>query len=217
MFSVVCILFISVNIGFSRLQSIGLIRSEESNMAYNFRMFFRNEISYEDLFVKDLGETQPRENEVTKIRTLSCFNFDDSVSDRFIKDTIFHSRYFYRMQDETYSPRIKIRYDKQQFKDAKWFKCSGKFLCTQIPDYLMHILVLERPGKLWKGCKIENKVNDTLKHYQFDNYQTNKWATISFYAKIPWNISDGDTIDLFVWNVPGNELFIDDLCLELYK
>lgn len=213
----VVFVLVSVNIGFSRLQSLGLIRSEESNMVYNFRMFFKSRISYDDLFVKDLAETQPYVPELTKVGTLDCKNFDDSTSDHFIKDTVFHSRFYYRIQNEEYAPGISVTYKKRDFKDAKWFRCSGKFMYTRVPDYFSNLLVLDVTNKLWKGCKIENKIDKSLESYRFDHYRQNKWNEIAYFVRIPENMKDGDPIGLFIWSPGKTELYMDDLCLELYK
>ncbi len=213
----VIIVLVSVNIGFSRLQSLGLIRSEESNMAYNFQMFFKDSISFRDLYTRDIAEVQPREDQLTKIATLACHNYDLPTTNQHLKDTLSGSGYIYKMGNEEYSPRLKVRYSRQQFKRANWLKCSGKFMYTQMPGYFLHLLVVEHPGKLWKGCRIENKVDSTRSSYQFGQYKTNTWFPVAFYTRIPRSLRDGDTIDLFIWNTPKNELFMDDLCLELYK
>lgn len=217
-FATVCVFCISINIGFSRLKSFNLIRSEESNMAFNFRMFFKSELSYEDLFVKDFGAASPKESEVSKLSALSCLNFDDSTSGSYIPDTVFHSKYLYKLSSEEYSPGISIPYDKRKFGDAKWFRCSGKFMYPNPPDYNTHVIVLDITGRnYWRGCLIENKINKKAERFSFDYFQTNKWSEISYFLRIPGNLRDGDKINLFVWNVPRTELYMDDLCLELYK
>jgi len=214
---VLCVFFISLNIGFCRLQATGMLKSEESNIAYNFQVFFRNHLTYNDLVVCDVKERQPEHNKLTKLQTLACENYNDSLSDHFVKDTILNSGYFYQMENDQYSPDLSVAYNNEQFKDAKWLKCCGKFMYPQKPGNSMHLLVLDIPGKLWRSCRIENKINDSLKNYSLDHSETNKWGYVYFYIRIPENMKSGDVIKLYVWNFPQTELFVDDLCLELYE
>lgn len=209
--------FIGLNLGFSRLKAAGLLNSEESNMAYNFQVFFSRQLTYNDQVVFDVGQTQPSDDKVTKIATLACNNFDDSVSGRYIRDTVFNSRYFYELKDDEHSPGIAVAYNKKLFKGAKWFRCSGKFMYTQNTDYYKHLLLLEVQDKLWRACKIDNKINRKRKYYRYDYNKINTWGEVSFYVRIPCKLTDGDTIRLHVWNTAKTDLFMDDLCLELCK
>ncbi len=223
-FGVLCLFFVSMNLCYSIQEVKGIIDSAESNMAFNFQMLFRMKLEYKDLIVKDIGEVQPDSNKLTKLRTLACENYEDSVSDHFIHDTIGGSKYFYHMKDQDYIEVAVIKYDKQKFKNARWFKCSGRFMCPQYPDYYKHILVLDinDKKKLWRGCNIENKIEDTTNSREhsdlsFNQCVINKWGYICYFARVPCNLKNGDVIKLIMWITNKTDIYMDDLCLELYQ
>ena len=216
--------FIAVNISYSMQKEKRVINTEESNMVFNFQMLFRMNLRYNDLVVKNIGEKQPDTNKTTKLYTLACENYEDSVSDHYVHDTVYGSKYVYHMLPaEEYQQPFLITYNTKKIKGAKWFKCSGKFMYPSPPPniYAKHLLVINIDDKLWKGCEIENKIdnwnNNVAKDIAFDYYKTDKWGYVYFYVKIPNNLKDGDLIKLFVWNLGKLDIYIDDLCLELYK
>jgi hypothetical protein len=178
----------------------------------------------------DNGIKQPDNDEVTKVSTLGCEQYDDSVSSNYIKDDKTGHGYFYDMHgDEEHQAKcIKVKYYKDKFRGAKWFKCSGRFNAREFTDYYgRHLLTLDvkHNGEfiLWKSCKIDNKiglVEDSLSHNReinIDHMELNKWGYVYFYVRIPGQILDGDEITLDVWNVGRKEMYMDDICLELYK
>jgi hypothetical protein len=218
-FVILCIFFIAMNICYSMQKFKRILNSEQSNMAYNFQMLFRMHLAYNDLVTYDIAEWQPDTNKITKTAVSACNNFDDSLSAQYVKDTIFGGKYLYHMGNQEYSPGVTIKYSRKEFKDAKWFKCSGKFLYTQAPDYWKHMLVIHSGDKFWKACKIENKIGDWVNASgkDLEYYELDKWGYVYYYVKIPENLKDGDEIGLYVWNTGKRELLIDDLCLEVYK
>ena len=223
LFGIVCLFFIALNISYCMQQSKEIISSEESNWEFQRSMLFRMHLGYNDLVARDVAEPQPAEKKIKRICTLACKTFDDSTSDHLIKDTTGASRYVYRMGEEEYGDVVMVKYSRAQFGEAKWFKCSGKFMYTQAPDYFKHLLVLDIPNKLWKSCKIENKINGgdssfyKMNDVKLEYSQVNKWGYVYYYVRVPAGLQDGDDIKLFVWNIGKRPLYMDDICLELYK
>jgi hypothetical protein len=221
--SCLCVFFVAVNINYSLQQSKGILLSEESNMAFNWQMLFRSHLNYNDLVTHDVGERQPDPDKLTKIGTLECRNFNDSTSDHFARNVAGQSNFVYRMRDQEFQEGAHITYDKRQFKDAKWFKCSGKFLYPECPGYYKHVLVLDVSNKKWIGCTINNKIsgpdpdfyrrNDVLLGY----CDPNKWGYVYYFVRIPSNIKDGDVVKLFLWSSAKADAYIEFMCLEVYK
>lgn len=214
-FITLCLFFTGINIGFSRMRSAGILQSEESNLAYNARMFFKDHIEYQDLYVRDIGENPPVPSEIKGHIADSCSSFNDSLSAAFYSDTRIGKGYVFKVGNEDFSPNVSITYNKKTMQGTRWIKCSGFFMYPQSAGYPFHLLVLDISGKLWKGCRIENKIDSTLSAYPLDYSQPNKWGHISYFVRMPANIKDGDIIKLFVWNMPKTDLYMDDLCLEL--
>ena len=151
-----------MNISYSTQSGkVEFIWSEESNMTFNLQMLFRMQLHYNDLVVHDIAEKQPDTTKLTRIGTIGYQDFDDSVSDHFVRDNVPGSKYVYKMQDEEFREAFVVPYSKELFKNAKWFKCSGRFMYPEKPGYFKHVFVLDMPQKKWAGCTIENKINAT--------------------------------------------------------
>ncbi len=214
----ICLFFCSVNLCFSIQEANGVIDSPESNMAFNLQMLYRDSLTYKDLIIKDIGEWQPDEQKLIKTNTLHVATFDDSVNADYIRDTINGSKYFYHWHDADLLLLAKIPYNKEQFKDAKWFKCSGRFMCPNWLDYFRHLLVLDINDreKLWRGLKIENNIPDSNTSMTLKRCVTNKWGEVAYYARVPHNLTQGDTIKLIIWSSDKRDMYMDDVKLELW-
>jgi hypothetical protein len=221
-FALVFFFLIAVNICYSVQQLEGVICSEQSNAAFTVPMLFRTHLKYNDLVAWDLAERQPDSSKLTKLCTLACNNYDDSVSGHFVRDTIFGGKYKYHIQNDERTVIVDLEYDAQKFKGAKWIKCSGKFMYLVRPDYNKHLFVFEITDKIWKGCKIENKIAyrtiDTGKQRITLEYcEPERWGYVSYYTKVPRHIKDGSRVKLYIWSIAKTDLYMDDVCLELYK
>ncbi len=218
-FVTVCLFFVAMNLCYSIQQVLGVIDSPDSNMAFNLQMLFRTQLTYDDLIVKNIGERQPDTNKITKLRSIANENFDDSISTDYIKDTLKNSGYLFHWHDEDYMEVAVIPYNKQMFNDARWFKCSGRFMSPNNLDYFRHILNLDinNKEKLWRGFKVENNLHDSTVPLTLNRCVTKKWDQVSFFAKVPGNLKDGDIIRVMMWVSDKTELYMDDITLELYK
>lgn len=220
-FITVCLFFCVLNFSLSVQKIKGVINSEESNRAFYLQMLFRNTLTADDLIVKDVEEWQPSVEKLTKVGTLVSENFDDSLSVDYIRDTRTGSRYYYHMHDTNYKIVATIRYNRQKFADAKWFRCSGRFMCPNNLDYFRHLLIVDvnDKNKLWRGCKIENNLsvdNDTSA-ITLTRCMVNKWGRVSYFARVPRDMKEGDDIKLALWTSDNKNIFVDDMYLELYR
>ncbi len=220
--------FIALNISYSIQSSRGVLVSEESNAAYNLRMLFRLRPRYEDLVTYDVPHCQPDYGQLKKVATLVCNDYEHMEFSHCETDTSGRGKYVYHMAaDEEYHPgTIKVLYSKERFRDATWLKCSGYFLCTKQYQYYKHLLTLgiqrNEETICWNGLKIDNKIGlggvyDSRKNYSLNHMLLNSWGYVYYFVKIPDNIHDGDKITLDVWNIGKQDLYIDNLCLELYR
>jgi hypothetical protein len=227
-FALVSVFFIALNISYSMQEAKGLLNSEYSNFYYNYQTLFRMHLTYNDLVVNDNGQIQPDTNKIHKIATLGCENFEDSVSDRYVKDPIKKQGYVYHMLNEEFMPNnaVSLVYNKQKFKGGKWLKASGMFMCPgEYLEYFRHLLVVsigpEDKFLDYRKCAIESKIgisDNSCAHKDLllSHYELNKWGKVYFFVKIPSDIQDGDAIKLFIWNIGHREMYMDDVCLELY-
>ncbi len=224
----VIFLFVAVNISYSLQMVRGVLISEESNRVYTLNMLFKMSATYSDMVMYDVEQVQPAEGKVEKMATLACRNYDDSAQGHYVPaSTGDSSRCFHMRDDEEYHPvKVLVTYNKQQFDGAQWIKCSGMFMCTKPYLYFKHLFTLDiaRGGKTlsWAGCKIDNKIGlaepGAPKGWAaFSHNELNKWGQVYFYIKVPGDLNDGDNIRLEVWNIGKQEIYFDNICLELYR
>lgn len=225
-FAILCFFFITVNISYSVQQIMGILHSEESNMTYNRLIFLKNKISYNDFVSLDTGEKQPDKDQITPITVIGCLDLNDPLSESYVADSWTGHGFVYHIKEEYPPLSITTAYHKAIFKDAKWLKGSGRFMCPTYPDYYQQLLLIQikREGKQykWIKCQIEGKIglaDSSCEHKEIflDHYEQDRWGLVYFFVKIPDDIQEGDEISLSMWNIGKRELFADDLCLELYR
>jgi len=227
-FALVSLFFIAVNISFSMQKAAGILNSEESNFQFNSQMLFRMKMRYNDLVTADIAEWQPDATKLEKTGILKCENYEDPTDAHYTTDTTGRSKFVYHMLDEEHHPNtINIVYNKKDFGDAQWLKCSGRFMIPNGPTgYFKHLLVfsIKRGDDYykWQGMKITNKIglaDSTCPHSEIElnHIELKKWGYVYFYTKLPAKVKDGDIITLDLWNIGKEEIYMDDICLELYK
>ena len=221
-FRVLFLFFIAVNISYSMQEARGILVSPVSNIKFNLQMLFRMHLRYNDLVVKDTWAWQPDTADIRKTGTLGCENYGDSTSEHYVKDTLFGGRFVYKMQREDHHQSVSVVYDKKLFENARWFKCSGMFMYPQPPGYYKHLLVISSGNKLWRACTIENKIdywdkNTDRDELRLDHFKTGEWGYVYYFVKIPKNLQKGDSIKLSIDNTDRLELYLSNVCLELYK
>ncbi len=221
--SAVILFCIAMNLSQSYQQMRGMLWSEESNLQYNAQMLFRTRLRYEDLVVRDIGEFQPDTASLTLVGTVAELHYNDSTSPGTVPDPATGEKYVYYMHDEEYPQQsILATYSKATFKDARWMKCSGRFLCTAEPNYFRHMLVTSIGDKLWRGMTIENKCinwpTEADSSYVSIFYTgINRWTQLYYFTRIPEGLNETDYIKLFVWSKDLKPIYLDDLKVELYK
>jgi hypothetical protein len=229
--TLVVIFFISVNYSFSALKSRWMLDTELGSIRYCAQMLYRTgPLRYNDMVVFDMPEFQPDESKLKWVVALGVEHFNDSLDEHYVPEIETGAKYVYRMIDgEEYMPApIKVKYSKAQFKDARWFKCSGRFRFHSWPAYRRHVLVLSAnrgdEALKWTGVMIDNKIgmqpplcDHPREHIDLNHYDNDRWGYVHYYARIPRDMHDGDKIELGIWNISKTEMFIDSMKLEVYK
>lgn len=222
-FSIICLYFVALNISYSLQKHLGILNSDESNFAFNWQMQFRTKMRYNDLVVFDVARWQPDTSKIVKTATLACNFYEDSLDEHYEIDGSHRGtkRLYHMKASDEWANGVLVSYNKQQFGDAKWIKCIGKFMCPVFPNSYNHKFVLQMGEKKGSYCTIENKIgvhdtdiNDTVTFYHL---RIEDWGTVSYFVRIPKNLQDGDLLSLYVWNQGRQHMYIDDVCMELYK
>ena len=226
-FGLLCLFFIAVNLSFSVQQVWGILRSEESNNTYNRRILFKSEINYNDLIAYDSEQSVPDTTTLKKIKAFRCYDFEDSTTTSFEKDTTGKSKFVYHIREEEFpEPSFSIPYSKSVFKDARWIKVSGDFVCPSYQVYYKHLFVVEvrrgDKGHFWRKATIDNKIgyaDASCEHKELkpDHYHEDRWGPVYSFIKLPNDVKEGDEIKVFIWNIGKQELMMDNVCIDLYE
>lgn len=215
------VLCVSVNLAKTYQQARGDLISEDSTYLFNFQTLFRSQLRYNDLVVLDVKQRQPARN-LELIANLGSVNYNDSLQAP--KDT-FGINYYTVDQSEFPNIGLQVLYHKDIFKNARYFKCNGYFKNPRgfYDWYQNHLLVLTIQRKnenlLWRAIKINNKigVTDTSNEVHLQKYRDNVWGYTPFFVELPKGLQDNDEIRLFIWNVGKQNLFVNNLSLQLYR
>lgn len=224
----IAVLFcISINISFSMQQAKGVLISEGATVNYNLHTLYRMNLTYRDLVLFDDNHPQPDAQKLTRVATLAWQHYDDSTSPNTIASPTNGSKYVYHMGNDEFQPdAIHIKLDKQYVHAGNWFKCSARFMYPYPPGMLKHnfVFVIKRGDStlVWQKTTVENKigVTDDNKRYAsiyLQQFKTNTWDTVHFYIKVPKGIQEGDDLAVSLWNIGKQDIYMDDVCLELYK
>src|SRR5690606_29712870 len=158
LFSAVCIFFTGVIFSLSMLMAQNKFRSEDANLPFYAEMLFTNQVTYNALLAFDLSEFQPDPARLQKIATLAEEDFNQRVDEHYVTDPNDSIGLIYHMWEgqEYTTAGINTTYNKQIFKDAKWVKCSGRFMYTDYAEHIPNIFVFEIKDadgnfKHWKG------------------------------------------------------------------
>ena len=223
----VMMLFVAINISYSFQRSKQMLISEESTFLFNATTLFKNNLTYSDLLTLDLNQIQPNQSTIQFVKNLGCQPFDDSISENYVADTEKNNGFVYATQKQEHHPaHLSAVYDSKLFNQGSWIKVSGRFMVTEGQGFYQHLLVTEikRGDYLidWQKVKIDEKIglaDSSCEHNQITlrHYERNKWGYVYFLYRLPKNLQNGDVINISVWNIGKQEMFMDDLCLELFS
>ncbi|XZF15556.1 ArnT family glycosyltransferase [Chitinophagaceae bacterium MMS25-I14] len=226
---VIILFFASVNLSYSASQAIGNLFSENSSFVYNIHTLYRYKINYNDVVCFDNQIVQPDTDKLVFRKRLGAVNFKDSVCPNCIPDSFNKSQNIYHVPEgDEYAPaKISVVYNRKDFGEAKWLKCSGRF---NAPEYagpytnMLMTLIINRNGETisWIPCCVNNKIGladgkDHQKNVDLFQAEMNIWGNVYYFVPLPGNIKDGDNIELSTWNVGKKQMLIDNISLDLYS
>lgn len=225
-----CIFSMGSILSFSKLMSEHKFKSEDANFQFYAQMLFPNGLTSNKLLAWDLAEYQPDIEQLKKIKTLAVNNFDVPFTDHYVPDPEDTGYVCHMWEGEEYfqDGDIKIPYTPEALGDAKWIKCSARFMCTEYTGMptLLVFSVIDQDNKIntWKGCKVGIQIglaDSSCKHTKKDitlfHSEQWKWGLVSFFTKVPKGLTPSDTLMLNAWNQGKKQIFFDDFKIELYK
>lgn len=218
------LLFIGVsayaNVVWSRHQMLDFITTEQTHRYHIWTMLTRQETTYEDIVRADAGR-QPDYDKQQVVITLKAMDFEDTHLNFIATDERDTNNHFLRVPQGEECPRFNFYwlYNATKARPKQWLRISGQFLTKSgwTDTYTSQDLRFEVAKRgTWVNCRIPNKIGREREHgITLHSAVTNQWGEVFFYARIPSNIEEGDSIKVVVHNNSKEELWMDDLKLEL--
>jgi hypothetical protein len=200
-----------------------ILPGDQMNYRYYKAIFLKTSVTKDDLKLMEAYrnpssfETFDNENEYNHY-TLAYYNFDD-VNSTPVESWVLSNKYSLsppnscRLSVEnTYCPTYRIKYENlvKENLDHVWLRVTV--------NYYSDIDIKENPASL----VINYRHNDffakyrefVLEKYKFEK---GKWNTLTVDYMSPFPYSGKDLFEIYMWYRGKNELFIDNLKVEVYE
>jgi hypothetical protein len=208
------ILFFSwLNIFSTWQYSAGLLWTEDSNWAYQKRIFGKTSRDYLDFVTFDSGVDQP--NDFSSCRTIYFNDFEDENHEHISAEQKSNGNYSYKLTSEReFGPEFSSHISNLDLNSNEWIKAEVSALTTKHPFmfYDMSVLVISfvRHGNpyVWKIIRIDNKLGN--RDYSLWDGKAWVWDKVYFSVKIPKDIKQDDELKIYVWNPKKYDMYLDD-------
>ncbi|MBL7772275.1 MAG: glycosyltransferase family 39 protein [Chitinophagaceae bacterium] len=208
------------NLAWSRHQILDYITTEQTHRYHAWNMLFKTETSYEDIVRADAGR-QPNYTKQKVVKTLVTNPCEDSSVRFYTTDERDSTNHFIKIPAGEEWPPVQLcwLYDEYIAEPKQWIRVSGKFLSKMgwVDTYTSQDFRCEIAHRgVWVNCRIPNKIGrEHTKGIPLHSAVKDQWGEVFFYARIPSSIQNRDSIKVLIHNNAKEELWIDDLKMEL--
>ena len=218
------IFFISLNIFQCWQMNEGIIYTQNGNAAFYKETFGQTKSSLASLQSYDVKRAQPIKSELTFIDTLLVNNFDLPNTSNSTKDQRYSGTQSIISNSEIAAETI-LNISETELQSYDWVYVSVKALRKQADmvwnreslEELFCVLEDEN-GKKVKSSKIKIAAHIGNKNNSIFHVGTpNKWDEAGFYFRISNKLKDTWRLKVFVRNLHGHKLYLDDLTMIHFK
>ncbi len=218
--SIMLVFFVGQNMFQTEQIKQGLLWAETSNWAFYKRSLGKTKLNYLDLVTFDTQQTPPDESRLKYLGTIYENDFEDSL-DLFHQKIILgnDSRVFRLNNEKKYSPGMKLKVETvPMLQPGDWLKVSVDAMREYEGNFMYRmsaIVVSINPKKEWVLARIDNKLGNRLGNLW--SGKNNIWDNVYLWVQIPPNIQASDELQCYIWNNQAEEIFIDNLKVELHR
>lgn len=201
----------------------GLIWTEAGNRAHFWTMFGRTASSKEALIAYESNEMQPLGEQPVFVKNLLQNPMEDPALPGAVTDLKHSGNYSVKATEEFTGTMVTPPLEDVQPGD--WIRASvwghmrrGEH---QIARDQQALLVLEFRTPEWqelknRGFKISSKIGNPT-YSIWSTGEPDQWGEAAFFVKTPPNFSKGCQIKAYIWNPARQNLYLDDLRVDLYR
>ena len=191
--------------------------SQDANQSFVVRTLFKKNLSYNDLVLFDTKNWQPKEKDLSALKNEPCILSNEQSSTG--------NTYWTTPQMDPFPKPICTVTISENYNNIQWIKAEAVLASPEkITDlYLQHRLVVDvmRGNRKLStsSIRINNKLGHELiprTHLNLMQFKTNTWSTLSFFIPVKRRLNQGDVIQLYIWNLPLQKLYVKRLCLQLF-
>lgn len=201
----------------------GLLWTELSNRRFFFSTIGKTQLTPNDLLYFDGAPEQPADTSKLKfVKTLYFNDFEDSTEVQFTRSARHSGQFGYRFnRSKEFSPGLAVEPVGPEVKPGRWLKvsvwCMRQHSGVDLYNMSSLVTYIGQQGamKTYYAIRLDNKpgnVEGTL----WAGKQ-NVWGEVSYFVPVPKDIREDALLKVYVWNGHANDIFVDDLRVELYE
>lgn len=200
----------------------GMVWSELGTRRFYFSSLGKTKLDANDLLYFDGAPQQPSDTAQLKLVKVLYFNdFEDSTGVQFARAERHSGQVGARVnRAQEFSPGMALEPVGPELKPNQWLKVSVWYLQKHegIDFYKTSSLVtyLSRKGEKLDYYSIRLGNKPSPKGDLWSSH-AGVWNQISYYVPVSKNIQADDRLQVYVWSPQDNDIFVDDLRVELYE
>jgi len=222
--SILLFLFVVVNLFQTWQEANGILWSERANAAYFKEVFGKTKLTRPAYIAFETGKQQPDTADIAKIKTLFVNEIKDSLEEAHTRQRWVSAPYGCRCTGE-FCMTTGVPTDALSIQPGDWLRLSVKAFMRPEErerrfDHLARLTMeINGPtgqrygyGTVTVTSKIANH-----EHTLWYGGKAGEWGEAAFFLQVPPDYQPGGNVKAYIWNGPGQKLFLDDMSLELWR
>lgn len=201
----------------------GLIWTELGSRQFFFSSLWKTKLSPNDLLYFDGAPAQPAGfSQLKLVKSLYFNDFEDSTSEYYTRVERHSGQFGFRVnQSKEFSPGLAVEPVGPDVTEGRWLKvsvwCMRRHNAGDIYKMSSLVTYIGQGGEMvsYAAIRLDNKPGNT--EGTLWTGKPNVWAEVSYFVQVPKNIKENALLKVYVWNPHPNDIFVDDLRVELYE
>ncbi len=196
--------------------SEGLVWTENTNKNFYWYMVGKTKADWRSVTMFDTEEWQPDTNDLKITKILVKENFEDSLSQNFVRKNP-NSKFCFRLDNKKEFCQIyNAKISEINLKKDQYIKAEVNFMREHsgndfYKNSMFTIAYFDKNGKSLKSANIRLDNKSNRGEPSIWGWEANIWTKAYFFMKIDEQIENAENIKVYVWNTTENPIHLDDL------